>query len=378
MRSPEARRVLVALGGAPSDEVSSLVSEALAHPSVADLDVRYLEGVHDVATAMAGADLALSASGTTCWELCCMGLPAVLLPVAANQEPLAAAMHRSCIAHNAGPLSSVTPALLAAAVADLARDRDRRVEMAPPAAMADADLALSASGTTSGSSAAWDCLRSCSRWPPTRSRSPPPCTAAASPTTPVRCRASPPAGLAAAVADLAGDHDRRVEMARRGPQLVDGRGARRVVTRMRSHLIELRAVREDDARLLWEWVNDPVVRASAFNSEPIGWDTHVGWLAARLANPFAHLYLASDAEGTPLGQVRFEGEQMIGHRRGALRQRGAGVPGRGLGTGPDRRRRPPAVRGDVRAGRPRQGQAGERTLPVGVRGRRLRPGPRPS
>ena len=215
----------MALGGAPSVEVSSLVSEALAHPSVADLNVRYLDGVHDVATAMAGADLALSASGTTCWELCCMGLPAVLLPVAANQEPLGAAMHRSCIAHNAGPLSSVSPA-----------------------------------------------------------------------------------GLAATVADLARDHDRRVEMARRGPQLVDGRGARRVVTRMRSHLLELSAVREADARLLWEWVNDPVVRASAFDGEPIGWETHVDWLRARLADPFAHLYLATDADGTPLGQVRFEGD----------------------------------------------------------------------
>ena len=103
---------------------------------------------------------------------------------------------------------------------------------------------------------------------------------------------------------------------------------------MRSHLIELRPVREDDARLLWEWVNDSVVRASAFNTEAIAWDTHVGWLAARLANPFAHLYLASDAEGTPLGQVRFEGRG-TGHESATSELSVSVAPAfRGAGWGP--------------------------------------------
>ncbi len=220
-----ARRILVALGGSANEGVTSLVTEALAHPSLRDLPVTFLEGVDDVASAMASADLAVSTSGTTCWELCCMGLPAILLPIAANQEPLAHAMNRSRIAQNAG--------------------------------------------------SPWDLTA---------------------------------AELAAMIAGLAADPERRAEMARRGPQLVDGRGARRVVTRMRARLLDLRPVREDDARLLWEWVNDPVVRASACNQEPIGWETHVAWLAERLADPFAHLYLAAHADGTPLGQVRFEGD----------------------------------------------------------------------
>jgi UDP-2,4-diacetamido-2,4,6-trideoxy-beta-L-altropyranose hydrolase len=221
-----ARQLLVALGGSPPEELRSLIHRTLDEPSLRDLSVTYLEDVDDVASAMAGTDLALGASGSTCWELCCMGLPAVLIPGAPNQVPLAVAMHRNGVAEDAGGPTNITSADLATAVIDLAHDAGRRAEMA-----------------------------------------------------------------------------------RRGARLVDGRGARRVVTRLRAELLDLRPVRENDAGRLWEWVNDPEVRASAFNRGPIAWETHVGWLAGRLADPSVHLYLASQADGTPLGQVRFEGDR---------------------------------------------------------------------
>jgi UDP-2,4-diacetamido-2,4,6-trideoxy-beta-L-altropyranose hydrolase len=220
-----AREVLVTLGGSPPDEVTSLVQAAVAELSRDGLNTTVLENVEDVASAMASADIAVSASGSTCWELCCLGLPAVLLPIAPNQEPLAAALHLSGVAEDAGRPSTITATALATTALNLARDPRRRSEMA-----------------------------------------------------------------------------------RRGRQLVDGRGARRVVTRMRSQLLELRPIGEGDARLLWDWANDSVVRASGFHPEPIGWETHIRWVQHCLTDPNTYLYLASDAAGTALGQVRFQGD----------------------------------------------------------------------
>jgi UDP-2,4-diacetamido-2,4,6-trideoxy-beta-L-altropyranose hydrolase len=223
-----ARQLLVTLGGSPPDDVVVLVDGALREPAVRDLEVTVLQGVEQVAAAMAEADLALSASGSTSWELCCVGLPALLLPTAANQEPVATALRDRGAAAFAGLPDDLTPA-----------------------------------------------------------------------------------GLATALSGLAGDDARRAEMATVGPELVDGRGARRVATRMRADLLVLRAAREEDARLLWEWANDPVVRASAFDERPIAWDTHVEWLRRRLADTYARIYIALAPDGAPLGQVRFEGDNDV-------------------------------------------------------------------
>jgi spore coat polysaccharide biosynthesis predicted glycosyltransferase SpsG/L-amino acid N-acyltransferase YncA len=220
-----ARRMLVGLGGSPPAEVRALVDQALAEPALRGLQPDWLEGVDDVPAAMAVADVALSASGSTCWELCCTGLPAVLLAIADNQLPLAAAMATHGAATNAGPLTELAPAALAAAVA----------------------------------------------------------------------------GLAANVVA-------RTEMARRGRILVDGRGARRVVTRLRADLLTLRPVTAADGLLLWEWANDPVVRAAAFKGDPIPRATHDAWFATRLADPGTWMYLAFRDESPAVGQVRFEGD----------------------------------------------------------------------
>ena len=70
--------------------------------------------------------------------------------------------------------------------------------------------------------------------------------------------------------------------------------------------LRLRKAREDDCRLLWEWTNDPAVRAVSFSSEPIPWETHVEWFRSRLNDPDCILYIATNSEGIPIGQVRYE------------------------------------------------------------------------
>lgn len=71
-------------------------------------------------------------------------------------------------------------------------------------------------------------------------------------------------------------------------------------------MLTLRRVREDDCRLLWEWANDPTVRAVSFSSEPIPWERQVEWFQSKLENPHCLFYIAVDGEGTPIGQARYD------------------------------------------------------------------------
>lgn len=98
----------------------------------------------------------------------------------------------------------------------------------------------------------------------------------------------------------------RSDVARRGRELIDGRGARRVVRMLRSKLIRLRQCRRDDCRLLWEWANDPVTRRFAFHPDPISWETHQRWFRDKMADDDALIFIGEHRDGRPLGQVRFD------------------------------------------------------------------------
>lgn len=105
---------------------------------------------------------------------------------------------------------------------------------------------------------------------------------------------------------LSDDPGRRAAMAASGRTLIDGRGAGRVVAQLRSAQLELRPVSWDDVDLLFEWANDPVVRAMAFSNAPITRGDHENWLQARLTGGSGPHWIAT-LNGKPIGQVRFDG-----------------------------------------------------------------------
>jgi spore coat polysaccharide biosynthesis predicted glycosyltransferase SpsG/RimJ/RimL family protein N-acetyltransferase len=104
----EARRVLVVMGGTDVHGVTAEVLEvlaatgrdltvtAIAQPAsreelerkvaVLDLDVELVGPRPDLADLMLDQDLVVSASGTSVWELCCLGVPAALVCVSDNQR----------------------------------------------------------------------------------------------------------------------------------------------------------------------------------------------------------------------------------------------------------------------------------------------------
>jgi len=216
-----ARRVLLSVGGDPPPPVLGLF-EAMAADLGRDHEVRWLRGAADVSVEMLEADLAVAASGSTCWELCCLGVPMAVLATTGNQRPVAEALGLAGIALDLGTLEQVEGA--------------RALE---------------------------------------------------------------------AIRELAGDAGRRQRMIAAGMDLVDARGAKRVVAHMRGDLLSLRPVAASDAGLLWRWANDAGTRASSFDPTPIPWEVHTTWLERKLADPACSMYLAASDAGL-VGQIRFD------------------------------------------------------------------------
>lgn len=206
--------------GAANPHRESLVQ--LAQSLAPQLAVEWIVAPPDMAALMAEASLAISAAGSTCWELACLGLPMILVVIADNQQPIAAELAQRGAALAVGQVDEGFAARLQTVVSQL---------LAQP--------------------------------------------------------------------------NERASLARAARQIVDGRGARRVVERLRCYPVQYRPVELSDAKLLWEWANDPTVRSASFDSRPIPWEDHQAWLARKLASATSHLFIGLK-DALPIGLVRFE------------------------------------------------------------------------
>ncbi len=248
--APLGRRVLVAMGGSDPQNLTLQVMQALKSIGIQGIEVAVVTGgsnphtesieqtaadggavrLHKNATnmaeLMAWADVAVSAAGTICWEMCLLGLPAILVDLAENQRPVARDLDRRGAAIYLGSEGDIRPREILSKLESL----------------------LLSSGTRSA-------------------------------------------------------------MSRRGRSLVDGRGAERVISAMRSAEWRLRRAQPEDVDLLWNWANDPDVRAASFSSQVITQESHREWFGAKLANSNAVVFLAVDAGNSPVGVVRYDIEK---------------------------------------------------------------------
>jgi UDP-2,4-diacetamido-2,4,6-trideoxy-beta-L-altropyranose hydrolase len=115
--------------------------------------------------------------------------------------------------------------------------------------------------------------------------------------------------LAKSITQLLKDFELRTKMSENARQIVDGQGAQRVVASVleaRTCVLKFRAVRQEDCQLIWEWANDPVVRAASFSAEPIPWENHVSWFRTKLSDPNCYYYIFLSQKDIPVGQVRFD------------------------------------------------------------------------
>jgi len=91
----------------------------------------------------------------------------------------------------------------------------------------------------------------------------------------------------------------------------DGQGARRIVNKCMIEvsnidiLLELREAKMNDAKLLFDWANDPIMRVNSFNQKNIEWDQHIAWLKNKLDNSNSKIFIATFL-GDYVGQIRFD------------------------------------------------------------------------
>jgi UDP-2,4-diacetamido-2,4,6-trideoxy-beta-L-altropyranose hydrolase len=150
-----ARRVLVTLGGSDPENVTPMVLRALEMVGVPELHARvvagpanpHLEGLceagwrsrgrmeiltaaEDMPALMDWAEIAISAGGSTCWELAFMGVPSIILVLADNQLGVAQALGEAGIPVQMGRAETISPQALAEKLAALLPAAAEREQMA--------------------------------------------------------------------------------------------------------------------------------------------------------------------------------------------------------------------------------------------------------
>jgi UDP-2,4-diacetamido-2,4,6-trideoxy-beta-L-altropyranose hydrolase len=145
-------KVLVTLGGSDPDNITSAVIEALAKlPDAESIIVAGGSNPHLVALKkivaqhastmrlevnatnmpelMAWADIAVSAAGSTSWELAYMRLPSALIVTASNQAKIAKSLSRAGVITYLGSGTEIKADDLALEIAALLKNNPRRIEM---------------------------------------------------------------------------------------------------------------------------------------------------------------------------------------------------------------------------------------------------------
>jgi len=243
-----ARHILVTLGGSDPENHTLKVIEALQKVNATGLEavvvvgasnphadvleaatrqsripVRLVRNARNVPELMAWADIAVSSSGTTVWELLSLATPILAVVLAPNQRHIAEQIDKRGAGETLGQARNITTESLAKAITLLLEDSELRATMSGKAR-----------------------------------------------------------------------------------QMVDGEGISRVIMHLTGEKLRLRHVQEEDCRVLWEWINDLEVRASAFSSHPISWEEHIRWITQRLNDPHCVHFIALDDQDMPVGQVRFD------------------------------------------------------------------------
>jgi UDP-2,4-diacetamido-2,4,6-trideoxy-beta-L-altropyranose hydrolase len=133
-----ARKVLVTMGGSDPENFTRIAVDGLravkgemririlaggSNPHVAALEglradgensIELVRDASDMPEQMSWADLAVAGAGSTCLEMCFIGLPALLIDLAENQTPIAKELARRGTARHLGSSKTVIPDKVAA------------------------------------------------------------------------------------------------------------------------------------------------------------------------------------------------------------------------------------------------------------------------
>jgi UDP-2,4-diacetamido-2,4,6-trideoxy-beta-L-altropyranose hydrolase len=148
------RNVLITLGGADLENATLTVLKGLIFLRIQNLHVKLVVGPANLNLAelesdltgspidyeivrsptnmpdlMSWADVAISAAGSTCWELAYMGVPSAVLVLADNQEIIAKGLEKSHAALNLGRIGALTMERFEACIRPLMESKAKRMEI---------------------------------------------------------------------------------------------------------------------------------------------------------------------------------------------------------------------------------------------------------
>jgi len=149
-----AQKVLVTLGGGDLDNVTLKIIRAINKLNMEDREIRIVVGMSnphmaslkeaadllpftfhfynsekDMPHLMAWADVAISAGGSTCWEMAFMGLPGLIIVLAENQLPIAQKLDAEGAFVNMGWHKSVRSEKIVMALETVMEDKEIRTQM---------------------------------------------------------------------------------------------------------------------------------------------------------------------------------------------------------------------------------------------------------
>jgi len=149
-----ARKVLITMGGGDQENVTLKVLQALNEVEIEGLEavavvggsnphyetlknftqtsrlpIRLEKDAQNMPELMAWADAAISAGGTTTYELAFMGVPFIVIVLAENQRPIAEGLHKNGIAINVGWHFNLTSPKLTESLSNLCLDQKHRTQM---------------------------------------------------------------------------------------------------------------------------------------------------------------------------------------------------------------------------------------------------------
>lgn len=155
-----AHRVLITLGGSDPENLTASVISALDLTTLKDLQAvivvgpsnKHLDEITslvrststqtelivdstDMPSLMAWADVAISAAGSTAWELCFMGLPSLLIVLAPNQLEIAKGLDVAGAAHCLGEAKDMNPVFIASRLDRIASNATFRENLARKGSM---------------------------------------------------------------------------------------------------------------------------------------------------------------------------------------------------------------------------------------------------
>lgn len=261
------RRLLIYFGGGDTGPLTGMALEAALQLGSRDLSIdivgpsdpvererlgRLAAGnpaitLHDtlpsLAPMMAQADLAIGGSGATNWERLCLGLPAVVVALAANQVAIARDLHEAGLVVLAGSVDEIGP---------------------------DSILDAMGCNITDLNGRSMRCMTVCDG-----------------------------VGTARIMDALQYNIDQAT--------LNDGSTIRasRADSRLQQIQLTFRDATIADAVLIFDWRNDLKTRRMSRKSDPIDWATHILWFQDRIQRTQPRLYIFEE-DGVPVGTVRLD------------------------------------------------------------------------